>query len=46
MEPISTLGIYLVWVVAGSSTIYYVAETQSVRIYNNMENSIRSGYSM
>ncbi len=46
MEPISTLGIYLVWVVAGSSIIYYVAETQSVRIYNDMEIGIRNHYSM
>ena len=46
MEPISTLGIYLVWVVAGSSIIHYVAETQSVRIYNNMEIGIRNRSSM
>ena len=45
MEPISTLGIYVIWIVAGSGVIYYVSETQSVRTYINMENSIRNRYS-
>ena len=46
MEPISTLGIYVIWIVAGSSIIYYVTESQSVRIYNNMEIGIRNRSSM
>lgn len=41
MEPISTLGIYLLWIATGSGILYYYAETQSENIYNRLERHLK-----
>ena len=40
MEPISTLGIYLLWIAAGSGALYYYANAESENIHNRLERSI------
>jgi len=42
MEPISALCIYTIWIVVGSGIIYYVSDTVSIRIYNNIEHHMRN----